>query len=46
VDDLAHNVTAAVAVGMVGIHHTSYRETADELSALFSTDLSGNPDVG
>lgn len=45
VDDLAHNVAAAVALGMVGVHHTSYEETAGELSVLFGTDLSGDGDV-
>ncbi len=46
VDDLAHNVAAAVDVGMVGVHHTSYAATEAELSALFDRDLSGHPDVG
>jgi epoxide hydrolase-like predicted phosphatase len=39
VDDLAPNVAAAVAVGMVGVHHTSYETTRDELEALFGRPL-------
>ena len=46
VDDLPHNVTAAVTAGMVGVHHTSYATTESELSALFGHDLSARPDVG
>lgn len=45
VDDVAHNVSAASAVGMIGVHHTSYRQTVSELSNLFDRDLSGHPDV-
>jgi epoxide hydrolase-like predicted phosphatase len=40
VDDLRPNVNAAVAVGMVGVHHRSYRETASELDVLFGMTLS------
>lgn len=43
VDDLPHNVAAAVEAGMVGVHHTSYEQTAAELSALFGRDLTGEP---
>ncbi len=39
VDDLAHNVRAAARLGFLAIHHTSYRSTADDLSALFRMDL-------
>lgn len=39
VDDLPHNVTGAVAVGMVGVLHRSYEETATELEALFDVPL-------
>ena len=39
VDDLPHNVAAAVAVGMVGIQHTSYEDTRMQLEALFGHDL-------
>lgn len=46
VDDLPHNVTAAVEAGMVGVHHTSYAVTESELSALFGHDLSAGADVG
>jgi putative hydrolase of the HAD superfamily len=42
VDDLPSNVEAAVAVGMVGIHHRSYDETATELEALFDLALRGD----
>lgn len=35
VDDAPGNVTGAVAAGMVGIRHTSVRETLEELTALF-----------
>jgi putative hydrolase of the HAD superfamily len=40
VDDLRPNITAAVEVGMVGVHHRSYRETAAELDVLFGMTLS------
>lgn len=39
VDDMAHNVTAAVGLGMAGIVHTSYRSTASELEAIFGCSL-------
>lgn len=39
VDDLAHNVQAAVELGLVGIHHTSYESTASELEELFGVHL-------
>ena len=39
IDDLEVNVAAAVALGMVGIHHRSYDATADELEALFDIPL-------
>lgn len=39
VDDLKHNVAAAVALGWVGVHHTSYEQTATELEALFDRQL-------
>lgn len=39
VDDLPHNVTAAVAVGMVGVVHRSYEETLTELEVLFGVPL-------
>jgi epoxide hydrolase-like predicted phosphatase len=39
VDDLRHNVDAAAALGWVGVHHTSYLETAAELEALFGIPL-------
>ncbi len=43
VDDLAHNIAAAVEVGMVGVLHTSYDESLAELEVLFdrSAALSG-----
>jgi epoxide hydrolase-like predicted phosphatase len=40
VDDLRHNVDAAVAVGMVGVHHRTYEQTLLELEALFGIPLS------
>ena len=40
VDDLKHNVDAAVSFGLVGIHHLSYEQTALEIDALFAADLS------
>lgn len=46
VDDLEHNVSAAVGLGMVGVHHTAYPDTLRALSALFGRDLAGHPDVG
>lgn len=39
VDDLSHNIEAAVALGYVAVHHTDYDTTAEELSALFGIDL-------
>lgn len=39
VDDLPPNVEAAVAVGMVGVRHTSYAETLAELEVLFDRSL-------
>lgn len=39
VDDLKHNVDAAVACGWVGVHHRTYAETATELEALFALPL-------
>ncbi len=39
VDDLPANVRAAVEFGLVGVHHTSYDETAAELEAIFGIPL-------
>jgi epoxide hydrolase-like predicted phosphatase len=39
VDDLLANVRAAVEFGLVGVHHTSYDETAAELEAIFGIPL-------
>ncbi|MGZ4594823.1 MAG: HAD family hydrolase [Actinomycetes bacterium] len=39
VDDLRVNVLAAAELGLVGVHHTSYDETAAELEALFGVPL-------
>ena len=39
VDDLAHNITAAVALGMIGVLHTSYDSTVMELNAIFDREL-------
>jgi epoxide hydrolase-like predicted phosphatase len=39
VDDLRVNVLAAAELGLVGVHHTSYDETASELEALFGVPL-------
>ncbi|MPZ97419.1 MAG: HAD-IA family hydrolase [Propionibacteriales bacterium] len=41
VDDQAHNVEAAEALGMTGVLHTSYDEAAARLEALFEVSLSG-----
>ncbi len=46
VDDLPHNVAAAVEVGMVGVLHENYEATAQRLSELFARDLHGAPHVG
>jgi epoxide hydrolase-like predicted phosphatase len=40
VDDLPHNVDAAVGLGIVGIRHRTYQQTLLELEALFERDLS------
>ena len=39
VDDLLANVHAAVEFGLVGVHHTSYDETAAELETIFGIPL-------
>lgn len=39
VDDLKHNIAAAVALGWVGVHHVTYDQTAQELEALFGVPL-------
>ena len=39
VDDLPSNIEGAVAVGMVGVRHTAYDDTAAELEALFGIRL-------
>lgn len=39
VDDHDVNVRAAVAVGLVGVHHRDYSSTAAELEALFGVPL-------
>lgn len=40
VDDLKHNVDAAVDFGMIGIHHITYEQTALEIETLFDQPLS------
>jgi len=40
VDDLRHNVDAAVVLGFVGVRHVSYEQTARELDFLFGRPLS------
>lgn len=40
VDDLVHNVEAAVALGLVGVRHQTYEQTRQELEVLFDRDLS------
>jgi epoxide hydrolase-like predicted phosphatase len=40
VDDLRHNVDAAVALGIVGVQHVTYPQTLLELEALFGISLS------
>ena len=39
VDDLKHNIAAAVALGWVGVHYVTYEQTAQELEALFGVPL-------
>jgi epoxide hydrolase-like predicted phosphatase len=39
VDDLRVNVLAAAELGLVGVHHTSYDQTAGELEAHFGIPL-------
>jgi epoxide hydrolase-like predicted phosphatase len=46
VDDLAHNVAAAVQVGMVGVLHTDYATTEAELCVLLGHDVSSAGGVG
>lgn len=40
VDDLRHNVDAAISLGIVGIHHLQYQATAEEIDVLFGLKLS------
>ena len=40
VDDIRQNIDSAVQLGIVGIHHKSYHETAQELDVLFGMNLS------
>lgn len=42
VDDLEINVRAAVAVGMVGVHHVGSESTIEELSILFDLGDGGD----
>ncbi|MDI9958167.1 MULTISPECIES: HAD-IA family hydrolase [unclassified Rhodococcus (in: high G+C Gram-positive bacteria)] len=42
VDDLEVNVRAAVAVGMVGVHHVGSESTIEELSILFDLGEGGD----
>jgi len=46
VDDLPANVEAAVGVGMVGVVHRNYEETAGELAGLFGLDLHDGDEPG
>jgi FMN phosphatase YigB (HAD superfamily) len=39
VDDLAANIRGAVAVGMIGVHHTVAADTIGELGVLFERSL-------
>lgn len=39
VDDLAHNIRGAAAVGMVGVHHTSAVTTIAELETLLGLEI-------
>lgn len=39
VDDLLPNITAAVELGLVGVHHCDYATTARELEVLFDVPL-------
>jgi epoxide hydrolase-like predicted phosphatase len=39
VDDLPHNIAGAVAVGMVGVLHREFEQTAEELEVLFGVPL-------
>ncbi len=45
VDDLAHNVAAAVEVGMVGVLHTDYATTEAQLCVLLGHDVSAESGV-
>jgi len=40
VDDMPHNVEAALRLGFVGVRHQSYAATAAQLEALFGLSLS------
>ncbi len=44
-DDTHEYVRAAVALGIVGIHHMTYERTAEELEIVFGLALHVNPGV-
>jgi putative hydrolase of the HAD superfamily len=39
IDDIAENVAAAQAAGLVGVHHKTARETAERLTELLGIPL-------
>lgn len=39
VDDMAHNVDAAMGLGMAGVHHLDYDQTASELESILGVSL-------
>jgi FMN phosphatase YigB (HAD superfamily) len=41
VDDHPHNIRAAAALGVVGVWHQTYEQTAAELEVLFDRPLAG-----
>jgi len=41
VDDHMANIRAAAALGVVGVWHQTYAQTANELEALFDRPLAG-----
>jgi putative hydrolase of the HAD superfamily len=42
IDDIEANVTAAVACGMTGVHHTEVAQTATALQDLLGVPLDGS----
>jgi putative hydrolase of the HAD superfamily len=45
IDDIEENVAAAQAVGLIGVHHRTARETTERLTELLDPTRSNSPDL-